>query len=60
LTSERERTVQEREDLEREVDYFCSHRDHLNYKERERDGSPRGSGTVESLAKQLQARLHRC
>lgn len=60
LSSERERTVQEREDLEREVDYFRSHRDHLNYKERERDGSPRGSGAVESLGKQLQARLRGC
>ncbi|MEN9727833.1 MAG: hypothetical protein RL434_2199 [Pseudomonadota bacterium] len=60
LSSEQERTVQEREDLEREVDYFRSHRDHLNYKERERDGSPLGSGAVESLGKQLQARLRGC
>jgi len=60
LSSERQLTIQEREDLEREVNYFRSHRDHLNYKGRERDGSPRGSGAVESLGKQLQARLRGC
>jgi len=41
LSSERQRTVHEREDLEREVAYFRSHRDHLNYKQREPEGSPR-------------------
>lgn len=60
LSSERPRTVQEREDLEREVAYFRSHRDHLNYKQREREGSPRGSGAIESLGKQLQARMRGC
>jgi hypothetical protein len=60
LSSEQPRTVQEREDLEREVAYFRSHRDHLNYKQREREGSPRGSGAIESLGKQLQARMRGC
>lgn len=60
LSSGRQRTDPEREALEREVGYFRSHRDHLNYKEREREGSPRGSGAIESLGKQLQARMRGC
>ena len=60
LSSGRQRTDPEREALEREVGYFRSHRDHLNYQEREREGSPRGSGAIESLGKQLQARMRGC
>lgn len=46
--------------VEREVAYFQSHRDHLHYRDRQREGTPRGSGAVESLGKQLQARLRGC
>ena len=46
--------------VEREVGYFRSHRDHLHYRTRKREGTPRGSGAVESLGKQLQARLRGC
>lgn len=47
-------------DLEREVKYFQSHRDHLHYQAMEEAGAPLGSGAVESLGKQLQARLRGC
>jgi hypothetical protein len=40
LSSGRQRTDPERKALEREVGYFRSHRDHLNYQEREREGHP--------------------
>lgn len=48
------------EDLEREVKYFQSHRDHLHYHTMEKAGAPRGSGAAESLGKQLQQRLRGC
>lgn len=48
------------EDLEREVKYFQSHRDHLHYQTMEKAGAPRGSGAAESLGKQLQQRLRGC
>lgn len=44
----------------REVNYFQTHRDHLHYQAMEKAGAPRGSGAVESLGKQLQARLRGC
>ncbi len=47
-------------DLEREVKYFQSHQDHLHYQAMEEAGAPLGSGAVESLGKQLQARLRGC
>ena len=47
-------------DLEREVNYFQTHRDHLHYQKMEEAGAPLGSGAVESLGKQLQARLRGC
>jgi hypothetical protein len=46
--------------IEREVNYFQSHRDHLHYRAMKRAGAPRGSGAVESLGKQLQRRLRGC
>ncbi|MBE7501792.1 MAG: UPF0236 family protein [Verrucomicrobiales bacterium] len=47
-------------ELEREVRYFQSHRDHLHYQAMEQAGAPRGSGAAESLGKQLQQRLRGC
>jgi hypothetical protein len=46
--------------LEREVNYFVSHREHLHYQAMEKAGAPLGSGAVESLGKQLQGRLRGC
>jgi hypothetical protein len=53
-------TVQIQELIEREVNYFVSHREHLHYQAMEQAGAPRGSGAVESLGKQLQRRLRGC
>jgi hypothetical protein len=50
----------QQDDLEREVHYFQSHRDHLHYQAMEQAGAPRGSGAAESLGKQLQQRLRGC
>ena len=47
-------------ELEREVRYFQSHRDHLHYQAMEEAGAPRGSGAAESLGKQFQQRLRGC
>lgn len=46
--------------LEREVEYFRTHREHMNYQDRAEEGSPIGSGAVESLARQLQNRFKGC
>ena len=46
--------------MEREVNYFQTHRDHLHYQAMAEAGAPRGSGAVESLGKQLQRRLRGC
>ena len=46
--------------IEREVNYFQTHREHLHYLAMEQKGAPRGSGAVESLGKQLQRRLRGC
>ena len=45
--------------LEREANYFATHREHLHYAAMERAGAPIGSGAVESLGAQLQRRF-RC
>ena len=44
----------------RETNYFQAHRDHIHYRDREKEGTPLGSGAVESLGKQLQRRLRGC
>lgn len=49
-----------RKTIAREVKYFRSHRQHLHYQAREREGAPMGSGAVESLGKQLQRRMRGC
>ena len=49
-----------RKTITREVRYFRGHRDHLHYQDRENEGSPLGSGAVESLGKQLQRRMRGC
>lgn len=47
-------------EIEREVRYFQTHRDHLHYQAMAAAGAPRGSGAAESLGKQLQQRLRGC
>lgn len=42
-----------------EVNYFKTHRDHLNYQAVDDQGAPIGSGAVESLCSQLQDRFKR-
>lgn len=46
--------------LEREVNYFQEHREHLHYQRWKRIGAPCGSGAVESLGRQLQRRFRTC
>jgi hypothetical protein len=60
LDSSPVRTSESQATVVREVGYFQSHRDHLHYRDRQREGTPRGSGAVESLGKQLQGRLRGC
>jgi hypothetical protein len=60
LESPSERAPQSQEVVEREVNYFVNHREHLHYRAMEQAGAPRGSGAVESLGKQLQRRLRGC
>ena len=60
LKSQSERAPQSQEVVEREVNYFVNHREHLHYRAMEQAGAPRGSGAVESLGKQLQRRLRGC
>lgn len=43
--------------LEREVQYFSGHREHLNYSGVQARGCPMGSGAVESACAQLQERF---
>ena len=45
--------------LQREANYFATHREHMHYQAMERAGAPIGSGAVESLGAQLQRRF-RC
>ena len=49
-----------RKTIIREVKYFRSHREHIHYEDREKEGAPLGSGAVESLGKQLQRRMRGC
>lgn len=60
LTTPAGRSAEVQKDLEREVNYFQTHRDHLHYQKMEDAGAPMGSGAVESLGKQLQGRLRGC
>jgi hypothetical protein len=46
--------------MEREVEYFRTHAEHLHYRRWARGGAPIGSGAVESLGTQLQRRLRTC
>ena len=45
--------------IEREANYFQSHRDHLHYQAIAAQGCPKGSGAVESTCSQLQDRFKR-
>ena len=55
-----DRTREAQEVVEREVEYFRTHADHMHYRRWERQGAPLGSGAVESLGTQLQRRLRTC
>ena len=46
--------------IEREVQYFRKHQDHIHYQDRTEEQTPIGSGAVESLASQLQRRFKNC
>jgi len=59
ISPDGQRSVEVQADLQREVNYFQTHREHLHYQAMEKAGAPMGSGAVESLGKQLQARFPR-
>lgn len=50
---------QQQETIQREVNYFRNHEDHLHYQEAASRGCPVGSGAMESVCSQLQNRLKR-
>lgn len=50
---------EQRRAVEREVNYFDSHREHLHYKRIESEGCPKGSGAMESACSQFQGRFKR-
>lgn len=60
LESQTQRTLEQQDNIAREVKYFQDHRDHLHYRAMEKAGAPMGSGAIESLGKQLQRRLRGC
>ena len=60
LESKAKRSKKTKKVIAREVNYFQEHRDHIHYQDREKEGSPLGSGAVESLGKQLQRRHRGC
>lgn len=60
LESKAKRSEQTNKLINREVNYFQEHRDHLHYRQMEKAGAPLGSGAVESLGKQLQRRHRGC
>jgi len=60
LESRGQNSSEQKETITREVKYFQDHKDHLHYRAMEKAGGPMGSGTVESLGKQLQRRLRGC
>jgi hypothetical protein len=45
--------------MEREVNYFQNHREHLHYQSVEAQGCPKGSGAMESTCAQFQGRFKR-
>jgi len=47
-------------EVERERDYFQSHREHVHYQAMATRGCPIGSGAMESFCSQLQGRFKRC
>lgn len=49
-----------RKTIEREINYFRNHRDHLHYQTMEKEGAPRSSGAIESSGKHFQRRLRGC
>lgn len=60
LCSKSKHSKKTKEVIVREVNYFREHQDHIHYRDREKEGSPLGSGAVESLGKQLQRRARGC
>lgn len=49
----------QREALEREAEYFKTHKDHLDYSRGAAKGEPIGSGAIESTCRQFQCRFKR-
>jgi hypothetical protein len=60
LRSKSKHSKKTKEVIAREVNYFRAHQDHIHYRDREKEGSPLGSGAVDSLGKQLQRRARGC
>ena len=54
------RPVETQAVLQREVNYFVSHREHRHDQAREKAGAPLGRGAGESLDQPLQGRLRAC
>jgi len=50
-------TTEQREALEREIGYFNTHKDRMDYKQGKRTGQPVGSGAIESTCSQYQRRF---
>ncbi|MCK5806670.1 MAG: ISKra4 family transposase, partial [Lentisphaeria bacterium] len=50
-------TTEQREALEREIGYFNTHKDRMDYKQGKRIGQPVGSGAIESTCSQYQRRF---
>lgn len=50
-------TTEQRKTLEREIGYFKTHKNRMNYKEGKRLGQPVGSGAIESTCSQYQRRF---
>lgn len=50
---------EKRETVERTVNYFHNHSDHLHYEKLESQGCPKGSGAMESTCSQFQDRFKR-
>ncbi|MGH7945147.1 MAG: hypothetical protein ACREF9_09080 [Opitutaceae bacterium] len=60
LAQPEQRSVPSHKEVTREIEYLLSHKEHLHYQAREKEGAPMGSGAVESLCRQLQNRFKSC
>jgi len=60
LTQPDQRSAESHKEVTREVQYLLTHKEHMHYQAREKEGAPMGSGAVESLCRQLQNRFKSC